>query len=102
MAEHILIIISYLLGLAVGFFIFQPGKQFEKGWNKAKAFFTDFEDGFREGVEHASKIFQDYSQGFGDGFEAGCYAAVEQESKGLINKDEQIYTNGVDYEKRKR
>lgn len=88
MAEIITIIIFYFLGITIGVFFCHPAKSFEEGWNKAKEFFTDWDDGFRIGVEHASKVFQDYEQGFGDGFESGWYAALEQMDKDGEHKDE--------------
>jgi len=81
MAEIITIIIFYFFGITIGIFFCHPAKQFEEGWNSAKEFFTDWDEGFRKGVEHASKVFQDYEQGFGDGFESGWYAALEQMDK---------------------
>lgn len=80
MAEIITIVIAVTLGYTFGVFWCHPTKQFEEGWNRAKAFFTDWEDGFRTGVEHASKVFQDYDQGFGDGFECGFNAALDSKN----------------------
>lgn len=88
MAEIITIIIFYFFGITICIFFCHPTKSFEEGWNKAKEFFTDWNDGFRVGVEHASKVFQDYEQGVGDGFESGWYAALEQIDKDGEHIDE--------------
>lgn len=81
MANLILFMLAYFLGVAVSSVIFHPMRNWKEGYDNAKEYYSNWKIGFDKGFKYASKIYKDYHQGFGDGFESGWYAALEQEGE---------------------
>ena len=85
MIEFLNILIPYILGCLVSFLIAHPLKQWQEGYEYAKARYKNWELGFDEGYKCARKHFQNFDEGFGEGFEAGFDVALEyykQEGEG--------------------
>ena len=78
------ILIPYYLGCLVTYLITRPVREWEKGYECAKARYKNYDLGFDEGYKCARNHFQNYDEGFGAGFEAGWDSALrnhEQEDE---------------------
>ena len=77
MIEILNTLIPYLSGMIVTFLMFHPVREWEKGYECAKARYKNWELGFDEGFKSAEKHFKNYDEGFGDGFESGWDVALK-------------------------
>lgn len=74
-------LISYFLGCVVTFTLAHPLREWNKGYECAKAQYNNWELGFDEGYKSAEKHFRNFDEGFGQGFEAGFNVAFEYYNK---------------------
>lgn len=81
MREFLAILIPYLFGCVTSYLMFQPMKQFEDGYKRAKEHYSNWNRGFDEGFAAAKKHYQDWDEGFGEGFESGWDCALEQKGE---------------------
>lgn len=81
MLEFLKILIPYCFGIMFSALAFNPIFVWRRGWDEAKKFYSNWDEGFNCGWKKAEKLFKDYDQGFGDGFESGWDTALEQKEE---------------------
>lgn len=75
------ILIPYLTGVMFAGWLFKPLRTWQEGYDAAKKYYSNWNDGFDQGYKLAQKTFQDFDKGFGYGFEAGWESALENDVK---------------------
>lgn len=76
------ILSGYFIGIIVSWLIFRPTKSFDEGYESAKKFYSDWDEGFNSGWTAGKMRFSDYESGFRDGWKA-AKKQINEDKKGV-------------------